>query len=216
MRPKLVAVIGAVFGLILAGGAANAAMVAGMVLGMSGPSAAQNQALRPGEPIEAGVAISVPLGSNLKLQMKDRSLIALAPGTTMTIARYDFDSGGRHVQLALAHGLMHLLVTRIAGPSTFQVSTQTGTASVRSNSADWLIAVQPNGVQAGVLSGMVVLTGTTSRSVSIPAHWGTRLEPGLDPMLPRVWGQVEFDAFLRRTECCQPSQPGAEPAPPSR
>jgi hypothetical protein len=40
----------------------------------------------------------------------------------------------------------------------------------------------------------------TGQSVSIPAHWGTSLEAGLDPVLPRVWAQREFSAVIRLTE----------------
>jgi len=51
-----------------------------------------------------------------------------------------------------------------------------------------------------VLAGTVDLTSiVTGQSVSIPAHWGTRLEAGLDPVLPRLWAQAEFDAVIHLT-----------------
>jgi len=88
----------------------------------------------------------------------------------------------------------------VAGPSTFEVSTAVGTASVSSNSADWFIKAKPDSAQVAVLAGTVDLTSTeTGQSVSIPARWGTRLETGLDPVLPRVWAQGEFNAVIRLT-----------------
>ena len=72
--------------------------------------------------------------------------------------------------------------------------------SVASESADWFIRAQAGSAQVGVLTGIVDLRSTTTRqSVSIPAHWGTRLETGLDPVLPRIWAHTEFDAVTRLT-----------------
>ncbi len=61
--------------------------------------------------------------------------------------------------------------------------------------------------------GKVDLTSAaTGRSVSIPVRWGTRLEAGRDPMLPRVWSQMEFNAVIRLTECCEAGGPAMQPA----
>jgi hypothetical protein len=71
---------------------------------------------------------------------------------------------------------------------------------VDSASADWFIKGQPDSGQVGVLAGTIDLrSAVTGESVSIPAHWGTRLEKGLNPVLPRVWLQREFNAVIRLT-----------------
>jgi len=71
----------------------------------------------------------------------------------------------------------------------------------RSASADWFIGAQAGSAQVGVLVGNVDLTSAASgRSVSIPGRWGTRLEAGRDPVLPRNWTQAEFDAFTYSTK----------------
>jgi hypothetical protein len=89
----------------------------------------------------------------------------------------------------------------------YAVSTSAGTAALQSNGGDWFVAAQAGSVQVAVLDGSVTLTSAaTTRSVTMPSRWGTRLEGGLNPMLPRMWGQVEFDGFIRRTQCCQSPQ----------
>jgi ferric-dicitrate binding protein FerR (iron transport regulator) len=96
----------------------------------------------------------------------------------------------------LTQGLVRVVsVTR-----PFEVSTAVGTAQVGSDSADWFIKVDAASAQVGVLAGIVALSSPTGTSVSIPAHWGTRLEAGRAPLPPRVWNQMEFNAVMRVTE----------------
>jgi len=116
------------------------------------------------------------------------------------VTSYSIDGSGRNVRLRLMGGALRAQVTSVTGPSTFEVSTAGGTASVGSASADWFIKAQVDSAQVGVLAGTVDLTSiVTGQSVSIPAHWGTRLEAGLDPVLPRLWAQAEFDAVIHLT-----------------
>ena len=197
-------------GMLLSVGAQSAA-VAGTVAALTGRCTAHGTPLQPGDAVPAGDTVVVPPDGNLKLQMADQSLILMAPGSSMTLSRYDAGPD-RAVRLALAQGLVRLQVPAIPGASTFEVTTETSTAAMRSGAADWFVAVQSGAAQLGVLSGTVLLTSTgTGRSVSVPAHWGSRLEPGLSPTLPRAWAQVEFDGFIRRTACCQ--APAAETKP---
>jgi hypothetical protein len=119
----------------------------------------------------------------------------------MTMASYNLDGAGRHANLLLTQGLLRIVVPPVGGPSIFEVSTAAGTASVRSGSADWFINAQAGSAQVGVLVGNVDLTSAgTGRSVSIPAHWGTRLEAGRDPVPPRNWTVAEFGAVTQSTE----------------
>ncbi len=193
---------------MLSGGTASGETLAGTVLAVSGPCTAHNLPLKPGDGVHVRDTVNVPSGGNIKLRMADRSVILVAPGSSMTVASYNVRGAVRHAQLSLSQGLLRLLVTPVAGPSTFEVSTAAGTASVRSGSADWFIAAQNGSAQVGVLAGTVeVASAVTRRSVSISTHRGTRLEVGHDPALPRTWAQVEFDAFIRRTECCQSALP---------
>jgi len=145
--------------------------------------------------------IDVPADGKLKLRMSDGSVISLASGTKMTVSTYQVDSGGQrqNAQLALVQGLMRAVVASVNHPSTFEVRTAVGTAAVRST--DWFIDAKPGSAQVGVLTGSVVLSSAaTNRSVTIPTHWGARLEAGRDPVEARVWSSQEFQAVIARTD----------------
>jgi hypothetical protein len=198
MERKLVGVLFTIFGLIFWAGAA-AATPAGTVVGVSGSCTDHGRALNRGDVVQIGDTLDVPAGGNLKLQMADGSVISVAPDSSMTVAAYSIDGSGRDVRLSLARGALRAQVTSVTGPSTFEVSTAAGTVSVGSASADFHKA-QPDAAQVGVLAGTIDLTSTeTAQSVSIPARWGTHLETGLDPVLPRVWAEREFNTVIRLT-----------------
>ena len=204
MGRKLGGLLFAILGLMLWAGAA-AATPAGTVVVVSGSCTDHGRVLKRGDAVQISDTVDVPAGGNLTLQMADGSVISVAPGSSMTVASYNIGGSGRHVKLSLTQGLLRAHVTPVTGPSTFEVSTAVGTASVGSDSADWFIKAQAGSAQVGVLAGSVDFTSTvTGQSVSIPAHWGTSLETGRAPVLPRVWAKKEFDAVIRLTECCQP------------
>jgi hypothetical protein len=201
MQHKLVSTLFAILGLMLWAGAAPAATPAGMVVAVSGSCTAGGHALKLGDAVQVSDTVDVPAVGKLKLRMADGSMISVAPGTSMTVASYNVGGAGRDARLSLAQGLLRAVVAPVGGPSTFQVSTAVGTASVRSGSADWFINAQAGSAQVGVLVGNVDLTSAgTGRSVSIPGHWGARLEAGRDPVPPRNWTQAEFDAVTHVTE----------------
>jgi hypothetical protein len=217
MERKLVWVPFAIGGLMLWAYAA-AAMPAGTVIGVSGSCTDHGRVLNRGDAVQIGDTLNVPASANLKLQMADGSVISVAPDSSISVTSYSIDGSGRNVRLRLMGGALRAQVTSVTGPSTFEVSTAGGTASLGSAPADWFIKAQVDSAQVGVLAGTVDLTSIVTRqSVSIPAHWGTRLEAGRAPMLPRLWPQVDFNPLSRLTECCQPVQPQTEPrSSPSR
>ena len=146
-------------------------------------------------------------------RMAEQLVISIAPGSSVTVASYNIGGAGRHVRLSLTRGPFRALVTPVRGPSSFDVLTAVGTASVRWGSADWFVMAQADSAQVGVLAGTVDLrSAATGQSVSIPSHWGTRLEAGLDVMPPRRWGKTDFDPVIGLTECCQSAQPKVEPS----
>ena len=192
MERNLVGVLLAIFGLLCWASAAAAAP-AGKVVMMSGSCTDNGRALKQGDAVQIGDTVDVAADGHLKLQMSDGSTISVAPGSSMTVASYNIGD----VKLSLTHRLLH--VASVTRP--FAVSTSVGTASVGSDSADWVITVQAGSAQVGVLAGTIDLTSLAGgQSVSIPAHWGTRLEAGRAPVLPRVWTQMEFNAVLRVAE----------------
>jgi hypothetical protein len=205
VRRNLTGVLCAILGLMFWAGVA-VATPAGTVIGVSGSCTDHSHLLKRGDAVQIGAMIDVPTGGNLKLQMADGSVISVAPGSSLNVVNYSISGSGRYVKLSLMQGLLRAQVSSVTGPSTFEVSTTGGTASVTSNSANWFIDAQAGSAQVAVLAGTIDLTSTVTRySVSVPAHWGTRLETGLDPVLPRVWAQREFNAFIDLTEVQQRS-----------
>jgi hypothetical protein len=200
MERKLVGALFTIFGLMFWAYAA-AATPAGTVIGVSGSCTDYGRVLNRGDAVQVGDTLEVPPGGILKLQMADGSVISIGPDTNMTVVSYAIEGGaGRKVRLSLTLGALRAQVTSITGPSIFEVSTAAGTASLGSDSADWFIKTQPDSAQVGVLAGTIDLVSTvTGASVSIPPRWGTRLETGLDPVLPRIWAQREFNAITRLT-----------------
>jgi len=189
----------------LAGIAGAAAGPAGSVVGVSGEcfveSAGVRSPLALGRAIQVGDSVDVGAGAKLKLRMTDGSVVSLASGAHLTVAAYQTDAGGarQSAELSLAQGLLRAVVAPVDHPASFEVKTAVGTAAVRST--DWFVEIQPNATQVGVLTGSVVLTsGATGRSVTIPARWGARLEASRDPVLARVWSTAEFQAVIDRTD----------------
>jgi hypothetical protein len=196
LQRKLIGALFAIFGLMLLADAA-ASPPAGSVIGVSGSCTDRGRALHLGDTVQIGDTLGVPAGGKLKLQMVDGSVIAAAPDNRMAMASYRIDGSGRNVRLMLMEGVLHIN----SATRPFEVSTAVGTASVGSDSADWFIKAEAGSAQVAVLAGIVHFTSNlTAESVSIPSRWGARLEGGRAPVLPRVWGQMEFNAFILVTD----------------
>jgi hypothetical protein len=183
---------------------AETAQQAGTVLALTGQCFAeaggQRRVLRIGDAIFVGDTVDVPTGAKLQLRMADGSVISLASGSRMTIHTFQIDTGGqqRDARLTLATGLLRAVVSPVSQPSIFEVDCAAGKAAVQLT--DWFMEVQPEAVRVGVVAGSVILTSlATGRSVTIPARWGARLEAGLDPVAPRLWGEKEFADVIART-----------------
>ena len=176
--------------------ACSAAAPATSVLGTDGTPMNGSARLRAGEPVPAGAEIDTGAQGAVRLRLHDGSGPTAASGTHVTLVPEG---------LRLDNGLLRLDVPEPGpGPS---VTTRTSVARLRGGGA-WLIASAAGGAtQVGTLSGLLTLANPAGRSVSVPAGWGSRLEPGLAPTLPRAWSQVEFDGFLRRTTCCGDAAP---------
>ena len=117
---------------------AAAATPAGTVVAVSGSCTDRGRVLKLGGTVQISDTVDVPEDGNLKLQMADGSVISVAPGSSMTVASYNYGGSGRHVRLSLTQGLLRAHVTPVTGPSTFEVSTAVGTGSVGSDSAPTL------------------------------------------------------------------------------
>ncbi len=184
--------------------ASAAAPQAGEVLVLFGQcfveTAGRRDPLKPGDAVHVGDTLDVTAGAKLKLRMSDGSVIAVASGSRVTIAKYRVGEGGesRDATLSLGEGLLRAVVSTLQGQSRFEVDTATGVAAVRST--DWFIEAKPGSTQVGVLEGRVSLrSAATGQEIVIPARWGARVEAGRDPVPARVWTEAEFADFVGRT-----------------
>ena len=185
--------------------AAVAAPQAGTVLTLRGDCTAatgpDRRTLALGGPIYVGDAVETAGEARLKLRMIDGTIISVASGSKLTVTDYASQQGGdnRNVELSLVSGLLRSVVSKVAGPARFEVDTAAGVAAVRGT--DWFVRILEGGTtQVGVLTGRVELRSrATDRAVSIPAHWGAKLQAGKDPTPPRRWMDSEFADVIQRT-----------------
>ena len=196
IQRNLVGALSAIFGPTLGIGIAAATPV-GTVIEVSGSCIDHGRVLKFGDAVQIGDTLDVPPGGKLKLQMADGSAISVAPDSNITVASYNINGSSPSVKLSLAQGVLR--ITSATRP--FEVSSAVGTAAANSASADWFVESKAGSARVAVLAGIVDLTSNLiGQSVSIPAHWGARLEAGRAPVPPRVWNQMEFNAFIRITQ----------------
>jgi ferric-dicitrate binding protein FerR (iron transport regulator) len=177
------------------------AVTSGKVDTVKGSCTVHRHVLRPGDGVQVNDVVEVPAGCKLSLRMVDGSQISIAADSSMKVLSYDIGKTGRHAKLSLTQGLLHAVVVAVHGPSTFEVSTAVGTASVTSPDADWLIEAQPGSARVGVEAGEIELTSaTTGSSAKIPAKWGGTQMAGRDSAPPRRWPQDELDNNKDRTK----------------
>ena len=196
IQRNLVGALFAIFGPTLGTGTAAVTPV-GTVIEVSGSCIDHGRVLKFGDAVQIGDTLDVPPGGKLKLQMADGSAISVAPDSNITVASYNINGSSPSVKLSLAQGVLR--ITSATRP--FEVSSAVGTAAASSASADWFVESKAGSARVAVLAGIVDLTSNLiGQSVSIPAHWGARLEAGRAPVPPRVWNQMEFNAFIRITQ----------------
>ena len=196
IQRNLVGALSAIFGPTLGIGIAAATPV-GTVIEVGGSCIDHGRVLKFGDIVQIGDTLDVPPGGKLKLQMADGSAISVAPDSNITVASYNINGSSPSVKLSLAQGVLR--ITSATRP--FEVSSAVGTAAASSASADWFVESKAGSARVAVLAGIVDLTSNLiGQSVSIPAHWGARLEAGRVPVPPRVWNQMEFNAFIRITQ----------------
>jgi hypothetical protein len=188
--------------LVLAAFPAWAGERAGEVLALVGACAADGadgrRALASGAPVAVGDVVTVAAGGRLKLRMVDGSVVSLSENSSVTIAKFAVSGDARDARLDLAKGLIRAVVSKMGQPSTFEVGTATAVAAVRST--DWFLEALPQFTRLGVLHGRVALTSAaTGKAVEVPDRFGARVEPGKDPITPRLWSDAEFDDYIRAT-----------------
>lgn len=199
---KIAAAI-ALFFLLCGIGHAADTPVAGQILTAKGECFAERdgkrESLVSGAEIHVGDVVDVPDGAKMKLRMIDGTVISVGSGSRITISAYESDAAHRDVKLDLATGILRAVVTKMKGTNRYEIDTATGVAAVRGT--DWFLVATRESTQVGVLGGVVDLSSkATHHAVRVVCGLGSRVDAGQDPLPPRIWLQVEFDAVMDRTD----------------
>src|SRR5690242_10175081 len=139
MRTKMLTAA-ALTALMLTASMPRAARPVGTVVGVSGPCTIGGHPAHRGDIVQAHNTIVTPSNGAIKLQMADRSVLTIAPGSNMTVTHYEWAAGARYAQLALAQGVLRLMVPAVSGSSSYTVSTAAGSAAMKSVAADWFVS----------------------------------------------------------------------------
>jgi hypothetical protein len=182
----------------------SVAAASGEILALSGAASietdGQQRPVAMGDPIQVGDIIDVPQDSKVRLRMNDGSIITLAPGTRMTIDKYDVDGSGvrQDVELTMSSGLLRTVVSAGSGTPNFEVKTATGVAAVRGT--DWYIDAQGDATRVYVVAGIVSLSDPSGgSSVTISPMEASTVDAHKEPMKSRPVTQLELSALVKRT-----------------
>jgi hypothetical protein len=200
---RKIAAAAALFFLLCGTGYAADAPVAGQILTTKGQCFAERdgkrESLASGAEVHVGDVVDVPDGAKMKLRMIDGTVISVGSGSRITISSYESDAAHRDVKLDLAAGILRAVVTKMKGTTRYEIDTATGVAAVRGT--DWFLVATRESTQVGVLGGVVDLSSkATHHAVRVLCGLGSRVDAGQDPLPPRIWLQVEFDAVMDRTD----------------
>lgn len=194
---------------LLLSATAAAAAGAGSVVGLAGScfldSGGNRRALTLGMEVAVGDTVEASQTGKLRLRMVDGSIVAVAPGTRLTITAYAVAQGGRreNATLSLTQGLLRAIVAPANRPASFEVETAISAAAARST--DWLVEATAARDRVVVLKGSVAVTGkTTGHSIVVAARHETSIVAGQDPQPPRPATRADVARLLARVEFQRP------------
>jgi hypothetical protein len=180
------------------------AAASGEILALSGTATIENggrqRTVAIGDPVQSGDTINVPQDSKARLRMDDGSIITIAPGSKMTIDKYDVGGNGSRqtAELTMSAGLMRAVVSVGGGTPNFEVKTATGVASVRGT--ELYIDAQSDNTQVYVVTGSVALANAAgSNPVTIPQMSASSVEAHKDPSPIRPVTPLELQMLAQRT-----------------
>ncbi|OFZ17726.1 MAG: hypothetical protein A2X94_15175 [Bdellovibrionales bacterium GWB1_55_8] len=127
---------------LLSPGSTLAAEVAGEVVSVNGsvfvrpdgraPAAGLKPA-RPGDPIRSGDVVNTPSNGNVKILMKDKSVLDLGPSALFKVDHFAKNGGAdRQADVSMIYGTLRAAITqKIEGKGRFRVRTPAATMGVR-------------------------------------------------------------------------------------
>jgi hypothetical protein len=176
----------------------------GEVLALSGSvtvqTGSQTRAVAVGDPVAPGDAIDVPDDAKVRLRMNDGSIVTIAPGSRMTIDKYDVDGAGarKDVELTMAKGLVHTVVAAGGETPNFEIKTATGVAAVRGT--EWYLDDRTGTTQVYVVTGDVSLADPAGKNaVDVPQMSASSIAARQKPTAVRPVTQAELQPLFDLT-----------------
>ncbi|HEX9465712.1 MAG TPA: FecR domain-containing protein [Alphaproteobacteria bacterium] len=149
--------------------------------------------------IAAGETVVTAPGARVALKFIDGSTINLGEATELKVARYRVSGEDRQVFLDLVRGLARSIVTKMPGRSTFEITTPTAVAAVRSTT--FCVEFNAKGeTETVVVEGSLAVTshgGELGRAI-LETGGGTTVAKGKAPTAPEIWQQSRIDAMRSR------------------
>jgi hypothetical protein len=209
-RRRLVYVVPALAGLLVAGGFGSAARPAsdralvGTVNRLVGEaSVVVGRTTRPLEreaKLFVGDRVITSAEGRLEIACIDGSTIIVAAQTTVTLSEFTTNANGtgRTAVLDMVEGLVRVGLSRLGVWQRFEVTTPTAIAAVRST--EWIVETAPGHSAVFVVHGRVeVVDRELKGGVILDPGDGTDIRAGAAPTVAKRWGQKRVDDVLSRT-----------------
>ena len=160
---------------------------------------AEPAVLRLGAPIFQGDRVITGAQSRIRIELTDRSVLAIGAETDIALTEQVSDAGGNPISnaVSLLYGIVRATVLSVGPRQSFDIETQSAIASARST--DWLVEAGPDGSAVFVVDGEVSVTARAGGSVLLTPGLGTDVIGSAPPTAPMAWPAERRDAALART-----------------
>lgn len=157
-------------------------------------------ALRLGAPIFEGDRVITGADSRIRIELTDRSVLAIGAGTDIALTEQVSDAGGNPIRnaVSLLYGIVRATVLSVGPRQSFDIETQSAIVSARST--DWLVEAGPDRSAAFVVDGEVAVTARSGGSVLLTPGLGTDVIGDAPPTAPVAWPTDRRDAALARVQ----------------
>ncbi len=155
--------------------------------------------LRVGAPVYQGDRLITGSQSRIRIELTDRSVLAIGADTDVALTEQVSDSGGNPIRnvVSLLLGIVRATVQQVGSSRTFDIETQSAIASARST--DWLVEAGPDRSAVFVVEGEVSVAARAGGSVLLTPGRGTDVIGSAAPTAPKAWPADRRDAALART-----------------
>ena len=156
--------------------------------------------LRIGAPVFQGDRVITGSMSRIRIELTDRSVLAIGAETDIALTEQVSDGGGNPVRnvVSLLYGIVRATVLRVGPRQAFDIETQSAIASARST--DWLVEAGPDASAVFVVDGEVSVEARAGGSVLLTPGLGTDVIGTAPPTAPMAWAPERRNAALARTQ----------------